>query len=211
MKVVRANAAGFCSGVRRALETAEKALVESEHQLTLAGKQPKVYTLGPIVHNQSVVEHLAKKGIGVVEAVEELPPDADCQLIIRSHGVGPGILRKAEQHGLQIIDATCPLVRRVQQFAQSLATEGYVVVIVGDKYHPEVTGILDWTMGQGIEILAEDKGPGIANLDRALTDGFSSARGLGMGLPGTKRLMDEFYIESNLGMGTQVVARKWLD
>jgi serine/threonine-protein kinase RsbT len=64
---------------------------------------------------------------------------------------------------------------------------------------------------QGIEILAEDKGPGIANLDRALTDGFSSARGLGMGLPGTKRLMDEFYIESNLGMGTQVVARKWLD
>ena len=64
---------------------------------------------------------------------------------------------------------------------------------------------------QGIEILAEDKGPGIANLDQALTDGFSSARGLGMGLPGTKRLMDEFYIETNLGMGTQVVARKWLD
>lgn len=166
MKVVRANAAGFCSGVRRALETAEKVLVESEHKLTLAGKQPKVYTLGPIVHNQSVVEHLAKKGIGVVEAVEELPPNADCQLIIRSHGVGPGILRKAEQHGLQIIDATCPLVRRVQQFAQSLATEGYVVVIVGDKCHPEVTGILDWTMGQGIVVADPEEARAIPHSSR---------------------------------------------
>jgi len=64
---------------------------------------------------------------------------------------------------------------------------------------------------RGIEILAEDKGPGIVCLEQAMTDGFSTSRGLGVGLPGTKRLMDELYIESSVGIGTRVVARKWLN
>lgn len=150
MEIIRADAAGFCSGVKRAVKMAE--------EVAVAGRRSKqrpvlVYTLGPIVHNRLVVNHLAEQGIKGVESLEELleknPPDTEGQLIIRTHGVGPGVIQKAKDRGIKIIDATCPLVKRVQRLAGDLIAEGFDVIIIGDRCHPEVIGILDWTHGQG--------------------------------------------------------------
>ncbi|NLK52743.1 MAG: bifunctional 4-hydroxy-3-methylbut-2-enyl diphosphate reductase/30S ribosomal protein S1 [Syntrophomonadaceae bacterium] len=150
MEIIRADAAGFCSGVKRAVKMAEEVAVagrRSEQRPVL------VYTLGPIVHNRLVVNHLAEQGIKGVESLEELleknSPDTECQLIIRTHGVGPGVIQKAKDRGIKIIDATCPLVKRVQRLAGDLIAEGFDVIIIGDRCHPEVIGILDWTHGQG--------------------------------------------------------------
>lgn len=159
MQIIRATAAGFCSGVKGALKTAEQALQEPDLR---PGSEPgnrgadrergKVFTLGPIVHNRLVVERLKERGIHVAEDLEELRGVPGVRLVIRSHGVGPGILQQAEELGIQVIDATCPLVKRVQQIANSLAEDGFQVVIIGDPKHPEVTAVLEWTKGQGIVV-----------------------------------------------------------
>ena len=151
MQIIRAAAAGFCTGVRGALKTVDQALMDIE-QKDREGKQRLVFTLGPIVHNRLVVERLTARGVGVVETVEELLSKTGSQLVIRSHGVGPSFFRKAEEYGIQVIDATCPLVRRVQQLAKSLSDDGYRVVIIGDPNHPEVTAVLEWTNGQGMVV-----------------------------------------------------------
>ena len=140
MKTILAQKAGFCFGVKRALDLAMKTARETNNS---------IYTLGPLIHNPQVVEDLSKKGIKVVQDISDIP---DGVIIVRSHGVGPEIFEKAREMGLHIIDATCPFVKKAQELAKELNDQGYQVVVVGDKEHPEVTGIIGWTGHRGMVV-----------------------------------------------------------
>jgi (E)-4-hydroxy-3-methyl-but-2-enyl pyrophosphate reductase len=129
MKVIVAEKCGFCHGVKDAISMAEK---------ILAGER-EVYSLGPIIHNKDMVERLAKAGLKTVDSVEEIRSGT---VLIRSHGAAPGQIAKIKEKGLKIADATCVLVKRVQQIAKELERSGYEVVIIGDKNHPEVQAVV---------------------------------------------------------------------
>ncbi|MCR4399973.1 MAG: bifunctional 4-hydroxy-3-methylbut-2-enyl diphosphate reductase/30S ribosomal protein S1 [Syntrophomonadaceae bacterium] len=139
-----AECAGFCQGVRRALDLA----------LAAAAEPGPWCTLGPLVHNDAVVEFLEARGIRAVERVEEA---AGSGLIIRSHGASPGVLAAAQAIARQVVDATCPLVKRVQTLARQMVQEGYRVVIVGDAAHPEVQGIVGWAEGQATVVASVEE------------------------------------------------------
>lgn len=132
MRVLVAAKCGFCPGVRNAIHTAEKILDQ-------ASPQEHVYSLGPIIHNEDVVERLANAGLRTVASVDEIDSGT---VLIRSHGVAPRELDRLGQKGLDIVDATCVLVKRVQQIAKQLEDEGYEVVIIGEENHPEVQGVM---------------------------------------------------------------------
>lgn len=147
MNVKLAAKAGFCFGVKRALDMAERTVENS----------PSV-SLGPLIHNQQVVKRLAERGIRVINTLEEVL--AEQALIIRSHGVGPSVYQGAENKGIQVVDATCPFVQKAQRLAAESAQMGQQVIVMGDKLHPEVQGILGWAGNQAIPIqtLEEAKG-----------------------------------------------------
>jgi 4-hydroxy-3-methylbut-2-enyl diphosphate reductase len=129
MKVIVAQNCGFCHGVNNAISIAEKILANEKD----------VYSLGPIIHNRDVVERLAKAGLKTVDSVEKIHSGT---VLIRSHGAAPEQIAKIREKGLKIVDATCVLVKRVQQIAQELAEAGYKVVVIGDKKHPEVQAVV---------------------------------------------------------------------
>lgn len=136
MEVYLAENCGFCYGVKRAIKLAYDSV----------NSESKSYTLGPIIHNPQMVAKLADAGVGKIEALDEIDQGT---VIVRSHGVGPHVYEKIEGKGLEIVDATCPHVRKAQKSARSLAGEGRQVVVVGDKNHPEVRSILEWA-GAGV-------------------------------------------------------------
>ncbi|RJQ32417.1 MAG: bifunctional 4-hydroxy-3-methylbut-2-enyl diphosphate reductase/30S ribosomal protein S1 [Peptococcaceae bacterium] len=140
MEVRVAAKAGFCFGVKRAMEIAESEIKEQEGP---------VYSLGPIIHNPQVVSYLAGRGIKEARDLGEVDSGS---IIIRSHGVGPDILALAKEKNLNVLDATCPFVGRAQEIARNLTAEGYQVVVVGDKDHPEVQGIVGWTDGRAVVV-----------------------------------------------------------
>jgi len=129
MKVIVAQKCGFCPGVRNAISIAEKILTQEKD----------VYSLGAIIHNKDVVEQLAKAGLKTVNSVEEIRSGT---VLIRSHGAAPEQIAKIKQKGLKIVDATCILVKRVQQIAKELNSAGYKVVVIGDKNHPEIQAVV---------------------------------------------------------------------
>jgi len=135
MKVIVAEKYGFCAGVRNAISTAEKVLAE----------KGKVYSLGPIIHNPGVVERLAKKGLVTVEDEKQIP--AGATVLIRSHGAASEEIAHLKQKNADIVDATCVLVKRMQQIAMQMEEQGYKVVIVGDQNHPEVRAVVGCTKG----------------------------------------------------------------
>jgi 4-hydroxy-3-methylbut-2-enyl diphosphate reductase len=135
MKVMVAEKYGFCAGVRNAISTAEKVLSE----------KGQVYSLGPIIHNPGVVERLARKGLVTVDDVEQIP--AGATVLIRSHGAASEEIAHLKQKNADIVDATCVLVKRMQQIAMQMEGQGYKVVIVGDQNHPEVRAVVGCTSG----------------------------------------------------------------
>jgi len=130
--IVVAPYAGYCYGVERALRIAEEAGVTLERP---------IYTLGPLIHNPSVVERLARDGIA---AVDDLAQVEHGTVIVRTHGVDPQVVAAARARGLAVIDATCPFVTVAQQKAEMLRDKGYVPVILGERDHPEVVGLAGW-------------------------------------------------------------------
>ena len=128
MEVVRAESAGACYGVQRALDIAH-AVIESGE---------RAYTLGSLIHNPQVVKELSERGAQVVETPEEV---GEGVMIIRSHGVTPDVLKTAEALGVTMVDATCPHVARAQKAAAELAESGAHVIVVGEAGHPEVNGL----------------------------------------------------------------------
>ena len=132
MSVTVAKSAGFCFGVSRAVELVEQAAA--------AGKQ--VATLGPIIHNRHVVDRFRRMGVRVIETPEEALPGET--VIIRSHGVSRAVYQRLEQRGVEIIDATCPFVKRIHTIVSRAEEEGRLPVIIGTPTHPEVEGIAGW-------------------------------------------------------------------
>lgn len=131
MKVILAKQAGFCFGVKRATQMAFEA----------AGKDQKTYTLGPIIHSPQVVGKLEELGIHALDSLKGLDSGT---IIIRSHGVEMKEISEALQKNLDIVDATCPFVKKAQDHVKSLSEAGYGVVVVGDADHPEVQGIVSY-------------------------------------------------------------------
>ena len=131
MKVILANQAGFCFGVKRATQLAFEA----------AGKDGTTYTLGPIIHSPQVVGKLADLGIRALDSLNGIDEGT---IIIRSHGVELREINEAQQKKLVIVDATCPFVKKAQDHVKSLSAAGYGVVVVGDADHPEVQGIVSY-------------------------------------------------------------------
>lgn len=137
MKVTLAKSAGFCFGVKRAVEMVYK---EAE-----TGK--KVYTLGPIIHNEQVVQDLEQKGVRVIDTPEELSEAEDATVIIRSHGISADVYHQLEDKKVRIVDATCPFVSKIHRIVEKKYQEGSCIVIVGNANHPEVEGINGWCNG----------------------------------------------------------------
>ncbi len=140
MKIIAAEHQGFCYGVKRAVAMAQECI----------GMEGTIHTLGPIIHNPQVVKRFSDKGIEVVNDLSFV--DDESTVIIRSHGVGPDIYAKAQTKKLTVVDATCPHVKKAQQAAHELLQDGFAVVIVGEKHHPEVKSILEWSNNQGIVV-----------------------------------------------------------
>lgn len=139
MEIIIAKTAGFCFGVQRAVNLA----YEQE------GKND-VYTYGPIIHNAQVVQSLENKGIRQIVNIDEIQDKST--LIIRSHGVSPNIYKAAENNNINIVDATCPYVKKIHRIVARHRANGDTIVIVGNKDHPEVEGIMGWANNECIVI-----------------------------------------------------------
>ncbi len=137
MKVKVAKTAGFCFGVKRAVELVEK-------QASL-GK--RVYTYGPIIHNEEVTEALAKKGVRFVSGKEEWSRMESGTLIIRSHGVSKKEFEEMQTSGHEILDATCPFVKKIHRIVEEQSRNGRQIIVIGSEAHPEVQGIIGWCQG----------------------------------------------------------------
>ncbi|MFR5632047.1 MAG: 4-hydroxy-3-methylbut-2-enyl diphosphate reductase [Monoglobales bacterium] len=135
MEVIVAKTAGFCFGVKRAVEQVYEQIEKADRP---------VYTFGPIIHNEQVVEDLAQKGVRVIDTEEELEAVRDAIVIIRSHGVGKHIYDLLERNGVTVVDATCPFVKKIHRIVQEQQAAGRRVIIVGNPEHPEVQGIRGW-------------------------------------------------------------------
>jgi 4-hydroxy-3-methylbut-2-enyl diphosphate reductase len=130
VKIIKASHIGFCFGVKRAVGSAEKFLK----------KHKKAYSLGPIIHNPSVVEDLSGKGLEVISDIKKAK--GSC-LIIRSHGISPRLKVKASELSIDMLDATCPFVKRSHAIVTRLKKESYKIIIIGEKNHPEVKALLE--------------------------------------------------------------------
>ena len=137
MKVKVARTAGFCFGVKRA--------VDKVYQLIEQGIQP-IYTLGPIIHNEEVVSDLAARGVKVIEE-KDLDTLSEGTVVIRSHGVGREVYDKLETNHLDYVDVTCPFVLKIHRIVEKQSQVGKHIVIFGDPGHPEVKGICGWCEG----------------------------------------------------------------
>ena len=144
MEVKLAKTAGFCFGVKRAVDTVYK---EAEKN------KETIYTFGPIIHNEQVVEDLEKNGVYVVNTVDELKAlKPGTTVIVRSHGVGKYIYDLMESCGLNIVDATCPFVKKIHRIVERESNAGKRIIIIGNDKHPEVEGIKGWVRGQATVI-----------------------------------------------------------
>ena len=146
MEVIVAKSAGFCFGVEKAVES-----VYSEIEKNTG----RIYTFGPIIHNEEVVRDLEEKGVMVINSVDELKKLSDGTVIIRSHGVPKKIYDIIEEQNLRIVDATCPFVKKIHNIVKEESKKGKKIIIIGNDNHPEVEGIKGWVVGDVIVINEE--------------------------------------------------------
>ena len=151
-----AKTAGFCPGVKNAIETARR--------LARSGKK-RVFTFGPLIHNRQVIAELENEGIRAVSGLEELKKGD--VIIIRAHGVTPEQEAALRGLGLEVSDATCPLVKKAQSAIAACAEKGFDTVIVGDSGHAEVIGLMGYTQGRGHVISSADEAAKLPRLPKA--------------------------------------------
>jgi 4-hydroxy-3-methylbut-2-enyl diphosphate reductase len=144
MEILLAREMGFCFGVRRAVEMMEESVQE----------RGEMVSLGSVVHNPQVVSELKNRGLDVIASLEEV---TDRPVAITAHGVSESVVRELEQRGVSVVDTTCPIVTRSQQWAKRLAEEGFAVIVFGDPNHKEVRGVLGWAQGKAIAITSIDQ------------------------------------------------------
>ena len=137
MKVTVAKTAGFCFGVKRAVETVYQQIEENPGM--------PIYTWGPIIHNEQVLEDLAEKGVRMIETLEEAKAISEGIIVVRAHGVGRELYERLDRPGIRLIDATCPFVKKIHRTVEQRSGEGYKIVVVGSGAHPEVQGIVGWS------------------------------------------------------------------
>ncbi len=143
MEIVLARDMGFCFGVRRAVEMMEEA----------GGRVGEMVSLGNTVHNPQVVERLKDRGVDVITMLEQVDTRP---VAITAHGVSESVVRELEERGATIVDTTCPIVTRSQQWAKRLADDGFAVIVFGDPNHKEVRGVLGWAPGKAFAIPSVD-------------------------------------------------------
>ncbi len=150
-EVILAKSAGFCFGVRRAVDTVYKEIEKCKEN-----GEP-IYTFGPIIHNEQVVMDLENKGVTVVNSVGEFSLLKKGTVIIRSHGVSKEIFDELTASGHNIIDCTCPFVKKIHRTVMEKGNEGYEIIIIGNDKHPEVEGIKGWCVTKNTVINNEDE------------------------------------------------------
>ena len=131
MEILIAKTAGFCFGVKRAVDMAFES-AGGEH----------TYTFGPIIHNEVVIGELEQQGIKVIHTLQN--SNEVNKLIIRSHGVSPQVYEESKMHNIEVIDATCPYVKKIHRLVEQYKQQGYTIIIAGDTQHPEIQGINGW-------------------------------------------------------------------
>jgi len=149
MDIIVAKNCGFCYGVKRALKMARSIRSRS------AGK---VFTLGDLIHNPRVISELEKRGIHSVDAVDRVEGGT---VIIRSHGVPPQVIKKLQKKKVEIVDATCPIVKKIQRLVDRLSRKNRELIIVGNREHPEIKGLMGYSRGKGIIIEDETQVEGL--------------------------------------------------
>ncbi len=155
MKIYIAEHAGYCFGVKRAVDTAVETLKDSDNM--------PIYSLGPLIHNSQVVDKFQREGLKVIEDINGLD---DGKIIIRAHGVPYSLQKKIEDRNLELIDCTCPFVKSVHKKVEEYNDRGYKIIIIGDKNHPEVIGINGWCNNQGIIVNNEEEANNIPHYDK---------------------------------------------
>ncbi|SNR88248.1 4-hydroxy-3-methylbut-2-enyl diphosphate reductase [Anaerovirgula multivorans] len=156
MKVILADYSGFCFGVEKAINTTFEELEKKQ-------VKDNISSLGPLIHNNQVVKDLEEKGVKVFEDINDISTGS---VIVRSHGVSEEIYEIAKDKGLNIIDATCPFVRRIQNIAKKYHDKGYTIAIIGNPKHPEVIGINGWCNNEAIIIKDEENLKQIPKFDK---------------------------------------------
>lgn len=146
MEIILAKSAGFCFGVQRAVDMAYE---QAGHR--------EVYTFGPIIHNEEVIEDLKSKGVNIIEDLDELEGKAECTVVIRSHGVEKKVYDDLNSRGIHVVDATCPFVKKIHNIVKNDSEAGRVIIIVGDPNHQEVKGIVGWCSGE-VHVVDSEKG-----------------------------------------------------
>ncbi len=149
MEIKIANSAGFCFGVKRAVDTAYNEVEE--------GKCKKIYTFGPIIHNEHVLNDLEEKGVKVIEDINDVESNSDSTVIIRAHGVSKQIYDELIEKNVKVIDATCPFVKKIHKIVSEKSKEGYEIIIIGSSKHPEVLGIKGWSLSKTTVIGTEEE------------------------------------------------------
>ena len=142
MEVILAKSAGFCFGVKRAVDTVYEQ----------TGSGGKIYTYGPIIHNEEVVRDLEQKGVTVLENEAELNALTEGTVVIRSHGVERRINDAITEKGLHCVDATCPFVKKIHRIVEKESAGGRRIIIIGNRNHPEVEGICGWSLTEPVVI-----------------------------------------------------------
>ncbi|MCI9564530.1 MAG: 4-hydroxy-3-methylbut-2-enyl diphosphate reductase [Eubacterium sp.] len=143
MEVIVAKSAGFCFGVKRAVDSVYSEIENSEKT---------IYTYGPIIHNEQVVKDLENKGVRVINEKKEIEAVDKGTVIIRSHGVAKEICDIIDEQNLRMVDATCPFVKKIHNIVREESEKGKKIVIIGNDNHPEVEGIKGWVFGDAIVI-----------------------------------------------------------
>ena len=147
MEVRIAENAGFCFGVKRAMNMAWDELENKTSE--------KVYSLGPLIHNKQAVDKYKEKGLMEIDSLDNIPNDS--KLIIRSHGVSENIYTESKSKNMDIVDTTCPFVKKIHDIVKEFSNKGYKIIIVGNAIHPEIIGINGWCNNEAIIINKEDE------------------------------------------------------
>ena len=157
MKIIRAKVLGFCFGVRRAVDLAEQALAGAGSLSLSKGQPERVYSLGPLIHNEAALADLEARGLCTVQESQINTIPNDSTVIIRAHGVAPQVTAALEEKGCKIIDATCPRVKASQKMVERYTSASDYVIITGDKNHGEMIGIAGFAGHNFVQIQNADE------------------------------------------------------
>lgn len=154
MEIIIADNAGFCFGVKRAVDITTTELLNSNNN---------IYSLGPLIHNPQAVKSFEEKGLKTIDEIEEIK---NGRVIIRSHGVSKSIIDKISDMNLDIIDSTCPYVKSVHKRVEEYQNQGYNIVIIGDASHPEIIGINGWCKNQAFIVNSLEEARNLSKMDK---------------------------------------------